>query len=245
VGSLRRGFTLLEVMVAMTILALAMVALSALLTTTITMNATVHRSTTAAHLIHWAMTDLELEFKKDGFPSNDVEGRDCELPKDLERVFECEYALKRMDITPEQVSEMGMGSMGNLFGENMENMNSMTDSLKNAHQTGGLADPQLASTFNFAAPFFGPEGEYLMQMCPINWDQIMMALMGTQMFLPQVVEFAADRIRKMTVTIRWKEGFKGERELFAEVFVTSLPEELVKAAEEATELQNLQEQLTP
>jgi len=240
----RRAFTLLEVMVAIAILAMSMVAISALLTSTITMNATVHRSTTASHLLHWAMTDLEIEFKREGFPSNTVEGRGCDLPREFGD-YDCSYDLVRMDITPEQVSELSMASMGNLFGGNMENLNGMGDSLMNAAQNGGQLDPSMASAFMFAAPFFGPEGQYLMQMCPINWDQILSALMGTQMFLPQVVEFAADRIRKLKVTISWREGFKGERTFVAETFVTSLPEEMLKAAEDAKELENLRDTLNP
>jgi hypothetical protein len=208
------------------------------------MNATVHRSTTASHLLHWAMTELEIEYAKDGFPSNSIEGRDCELPDGFND-YACSYDLIQMDVTPEQVSELSMASMGSLFGGNMENLNGIGDQLKNAATGGGAMDENLSKLFLFAAPFFGPDADYLMAMCPIQWDSLLTALMGTQMFLPQVVQFAADRIRKLKVTIQWKEGFRGRRTFVAETFVTSLPEEMVKAAEQADEVQNLRDQLTP
>ena len=241
---MRRGFSLLEVMVALMILSMSFMAISALQTTTITMNATVHRTTTASHLLHWAMTELELEFSKEGFPSNSVTGRDCDLPDGFND-YSCSYDLIAMDITPDQVSELSMASMSGLFGGNMENLNGITDQLKGAGKGGAQMDPALMNVFSFAAPFFGPEADYLMAMCPIQWDSLLTALMGTQMFLPQVVQFAADRIRKLKVTIEWKEGFRGRRTFVAETFVTSLPEEMLKAAEQAEEMQNLQDQLTP
>lgn len=239
------AFTLLEVMVAIMILAMAMVSISALQTSTITLNATVHRSTTASFLIHAVITELDLEYTKEGFPSNSIEGRDCEVPNELDDVFQCEYDLVRMDVTPDQIGELSMASMGNIFGDNMENMNQMTESLKNASSQGGMMDDQLSRVFMFAAPYFGPDGEFLSQMCPINWESIFTALMGTQMFLPQVVEFAAERVRKLKVTLSWREGFRGDRKLVIETFISSLPEEMIKAAEEAEELQNLQNQMMP
>lgn len=241
---MRRGFSLLEVMVALMILSMSFMAISALQTTTITMNATVHRTTTASHLLHWAMTDLEIEFAREGFPSNSITGRDCDLPNDF-RDYSCSYDLLQMDITPEQVSELSMASMGSMFGGNMENLNGIGDQLKNASSGGLPMDEGMSKLFMFAAPFFGPEADYLMAMCPIQWDSILTALMGTQMFLPQVVQFAADRIRKLKVTIEWKEGFRGRRTFVAETFVTSLPEEMLKAAEQAEEMQNLQDTLVP
>jgi len=241
---MRRGFSLLEVMVALMILTMAFMAISALQTTTITMNATVHRSTTASHLLHWAMTELEIEYAREGFPSNSLEGRDCDLPDGFND-YKCSYDLVQMDITPEQVSELSMASMGSLFGGNMENLNGIGDQLKNAGKNGASMDPNLMNMFLFAAPFFGPEAEYLQAMCPIDWTMTITGLMAMQMFLPQVVQFAADRIRKLKVTIEWKEGFRGRRTFVAETFVTSLPEEMLKAAEQADELQNLRDQINP
>ena len=155
-----RGFSLLEVMVALMILAMSMTAVSALQTTTITMNATVHRTTTASHLLHWAMTELELEFSKEGFPSNTVTGRDCDLPDGFND-YSCSYDLVAMDITPEQVGELSMASMAGLFGGNMENLNGIGDQLKNAGKDGATIDPSLMNVFSFAAPFFGPSS------CPL------------------------------------------------------------------------------
>jgi prepilin-type N-terminal cleavage/methylation domain-containing protein len=239
-----RGFSLLEVMVALMILSMSFMAISALQTTTITMNATVHRSTTASHLLHWAMTGIEIEYAKEGFPTNTISGRDCELPDGFND-YTCSYDLVAMDITPDQISELSMASMGSLLGGNMENLNGLTDQLKNAGQAGTALDPSLLSMFAFAAPFFGPDAQYLQQMCPVDWSGVFTGLMATQMFLPQVVKFASDRIRKLKVTIEWKEGFRGRRTFVAETFVTSLPEEMMKAAEQAEEMQNLQDQLSP
>jgi prepilin-type N-terminal cleavage/methylation domain-containing protein len=240
------GFTLLEVMVALMILAMSMVAISAVQTTSITNNAYVYRNTTASFLMHYVMTDLDIYYEREGFPTNSITDRSCDLPKDFEDQFECRYDLVRMEIEPDAISALASASMGNVLGENAENLNQMADTLKNAGQEGANPmDGQLAQIFMFASAFFGPEGQALMQMCPVNWDAILTALMGTQMFLPQIVQFASDRVRQLKVTITWKEGFRGTREFAVETFISSLPEEMKKAAEQADQLQNLRDLATP
>ncbi len=114
-GHSRAGFTLLEVMIAIAIMALVILPIAAGQTASILYVGRSHAGTTAALLIRGVVLDLEEEFQKDGFPSNSVEGRTCDLPKPFGEQFECEYDLIAMD--SELVQQMAEGSMAALLGQ--------------------------------------------------------------------------------------------------------------------------------
>src|SRR2546430_17602914 len=69
----RRGFTLLEVMISLAILAVSMVALSGLNGGAVTMQAYARRATEATLLLRGKMNDLEDQLHKAGFSDFDDE----------------------------------------------------------------------------------------------------------------------------------------------------------------------------
>lgn len=79
------GFTLLEVLIALAILAAALLVITRAQTQGIVVSQYQDQQITAATLARWKMVELELQLEKDGFPSDDKE--ECgNFGEDLSRV---------------------------------------------------------------------------------------------------------------------------------------------------------------
>jgi len=76
-----------------------------------------------------------------------------------------------------------------------------------------------------------------MAMCGININALVMGLGGMMSFLPMVVQKVGERVRKLTVHLRWRVGPKEGKELVIETFIVSLPEEEVQRMKEAQQAQ--------
>jgi len=112
-----RGFTLLEVMVALLILALALGAITYANSAATSHVARITRMTTAAFLVEGVVNDIHAYYVRKGFPTNSQDDKECELPNDFADTFSCRYDLKALNLTPEQVSEMANGAMQSLLGQ--------------------------------------------------------------------------------------------------------------------------------
>ena len=99
---MRRGFTLLEVMVAMAIMAFLMAAITSTQGSSLLYGSRVFNLTTATQLADSVILDLEEEYRLDGFPDNTREGEDCKLPRGFDR-FDCEYDLFALDINSDNI----------------------------------------------------------------------------------------------------------------------------------------------
>ncbi|MBM4371215.1 MAG: prepilin-type N-terminal cleavage/methylation domain-containing protein, partial [Deltaproteobacteria bacterium] len=91
------GFTLLEVLVAMAVLAVGLLAITSAQQSSIHNAMRVYRGQVAALLVRGIVMDIEEEYRVDGFPENTV-SHDCDLPSYLEKIYDCEYELERMDL---------------------------------------------------------------------------------------------------------------------------------------------------
>jgi len=218
-----RGFTLLEVMVAMTILAMGIGVISYANSAAMTQISRVTRMTTASFLMESVVNDIQAYYVKEGFPSNDLEGRGCELPNEFSDVFECSYDLLAMDLEPSQMQELmnvGMeaftGGMGSLAGGEEGA----------AAGISGMDVGRMAAL----APLFGPMGGEIMSLCDINLSQLMMGITMLSSYMPQIIDQVAQRTRKLTVTLSWRDGPRGQRDFTIETFIVSLPEELIRQA---------------
>jgi len=227
----KRGFTLLEVMVALVIAALALTAISSAHSSSVIHSVKVYRMTTAAMLMRGAVLDIEEEYQVEGFPTNDLEGRDCDIPKPFDKEFECEYDLQGMEFGEGELAALSEGAMGGMLGG--ADMGAMMG--------GGAKGPQAMEQFQQAvdpamlpalAMLFGPGGEEILQMCSINLSNVLMSVMGITQYFPQIVQKAAEQTRKLTVRITWEEGFRNERKMEVETFIIVIPQdqqELMKA----------------
>ena len=77
----------------------------------------VYRSTAAALLLRGAVLDIEERYRKKGFPTNDVSGKDCELPKVYARQFKCTYDLIGLNLDDGIIAEGAMDQPTWLFAD--------------------------------------------------------------------------------------------------------------------------------
>lgn len=122
VRSRRGGFTLLEIMIALAILAVSLFVVTGVLNQAALVSQYQDQQISAASLARWKMTELELGFEKDGFGDSDKE--ECgtfeedldELDKlnGLER-FEFCWTLKKVEL-PLPMDMMGGGEDGEASG---------------------------------------------------------------------------------------------------------------------------------
>lgn len=238
------GFTLLEVMVALAVLAIALTAISTAQHSAMHHSVYVYKGQLAAMLIRGTVLDIEQEYLAEGFPENSIEDRECDLEDPYDDMFECKYDLVRMDLEPDQLTSIVDQSFGGLLGEgglgSLEAGGEMSATMEGlVSGNSKLASQVDFSKLAFLMPLLGPEGPALMDLCGINLSGMMMGFMGMQAIAPKILSEVGNRTRKLTVTLSWKDGPLASRDFSITTFVTALPEEELKkldALEGAAEL---------
>jgi general secretion pathway protein I len=200
--SSRAGFTLLEVLVAVAILGLG---LTMILSSQVGLFSSASRAehlTVATNLARCKMTELELELVRDGYPLIDQtdEGRCC--ADEDEDGYRCQTKVERVELPPPgelPESDGGLGSPDDpsgIFG-------ALTQ----------LQAPQEGSPGSPAA---------LQDMAKDIGSSAMasgLAPMVLGMVYPELKSMLEASIRKVTVTVTWKEGIR-EKQLTITQYVT-------------------------
>ena len=219
-----RGFTLLEVMVALGILGFLMTAIASTQGASLLQGARVFNLSTATQLVDGVILDLDEEYRLEGFPENSVEGRDCDLPKGFDR-FRCSYDLMAMNVDADNINSLGEMATNNV-----------TDSpLMGALCGGGPAGSGPADNPMEALAGLGQETAALgalsalmdpqfMQLCGLNLSKMCMNIPMLASFIPMIIEQAARSTRKLVVRIEWDEKGQADKVLEIETFITSVPE---------------------
>lgn len=228
-----RGFTLLEVMVALMILGMALAAISFANAAAMSQVGRITRMTTAAFLMEGVVNDIHAHYVSEGFPTNSLEDRACELPRDFQDVYDCRYDLKALNLTPEQVSTLVEAAMSQFA--SMGEMGTDPDAEVGA---GGMDLSQMSVLAPLFHPVMGPE---LMALCKVDISQVVMGVTAMTGFLPRIVDEVGKRTRQLTVRLSWKDGPRGRRELPVQTFIVSLPEEEMAAKREAERMMDVQE----
>ncbi len=213
-----RGFTLLEVMVALMILGMSLAAISFANAAAMSQVSRITRMTTAAFLMEGVVNDVHAHYVSEGFPSNSIEDKRCDLPRDFQGVYECRYDLKALNLKPDQVSALVEAAMSQFAG-----LGEMANDPTAEVGAGGMDLGQVS----VLAPLFGPFGTELMALCRVDISQVVMGVTAMTGFLPRIVDEVTKRTRQLTVRLTWKDGPRGRRELPVQTFVVSLPEEEV------------------
>jgi prepilin-type N-terminal cleavage/methylation domain-containing protein len=221
------GFTLLEILIALTILAIGLGVITFANSTAMTQVSRVTRMTTASFLMEGVVNDIQDYYVRKGFPSNDLEDKECELPREFSDTFDCRYDLQAMDIEQSAMQE--------LIQAGMESFTSSMGSLAGGEEgapTDGMSGMDMGKMAAMA-PLFGPMGGEIMSLCNINLSQLMMGITMLSSYMPQIIDQVAKKTRKMTVRMTWKDGPRKQRTFTVQTFVVSLPEEEVTAMREA------------
>ncbi len=223
-----RGFTLLEVMIALAILAFLMAAISSAQGSSLLHGARVYNLTTATQLVDGVVMDLEEEYRLDGFPDNSLEGRGCDLPRGFDR-FDCEYDLLGLDITTDDFS--GQGEAATQMVQSSGLMQMLTG------MAGGGADPNMMEDMVGGDPddptasrpadlgalqlLAIPEVQAL---CAINVQQMLPKLQFLPSMIPEIIKKAGAATRKLRIRITWDEAGRAEKTIELETFIVAVPE---------------------
>jgi prepilin-type N-terminal cleavage/methylation domain-containing protein len=224
----RGGFTLLEVMIALAILAFVMAAVLSTQGSALIQGGRVYNLTTATQLASGVILDLEEEYRLDGFPSNSIEGRSCDLPSGFNR-FDCEYDLLGLEVGGDNMEAMGGDAMQNIMDSPLMgalNQSLMGDGASGADPTdaaltalGGMGmDPtQLAALMMLTDEAFA-------ELCGVNLPKMAENIPMISSFIPTIIEQAALTTRKLRVRITWDGKGRADKELAVETFLTSTPQ---------------------
>lgn len=235
-GQKRDGFTLLEVMIALMILAMSLASISFANATAMHQVARITRMTQASFLLEGIVNDVHAHYVNEGFPTNDVEGKTCELPRDFDGLFECEFDIRAMDLTPEQMQTLISAGMEQFMGA----MGGSEEGASGLTQNAGISGMDM-SQLALLAPLFGPTGEELTNLCGINLGQVMMGITALSTYMPQIIGEITKRTRQFTIRLSWDDGPRKQREVTVQTYIVSLPEEEVQAMKTAEKARELQE----
>jgi len=265
-----RGFTLLEVMISLLILALSLGAITYANSAATSHVARITRMTTASFLMEGIVNDVHAYYVRKGFPTNSLEDKQCELPRDFADTYTCFYDLKALKLTPEQISEMTNGALQKILGGGQAPTGGASGSAASgvggkvgnasASGLGALMGLDSGTTSNLSAaagaagmsgvdmskmqvlaPLFGPAGPELMSLCNINISQVVMGATALMSFMPRIIDEVAKRTRQLTVRLSWRDGPRGQRELKVQTFVVSLPENELAQMREAERQKDVQD----
>ena len=215
-----RGFTLLEVLVAVTILGLGLTMILSSQAGLFASTRRVQHETVATNLLRCKMTELELELLTLGFPlieQND--SGDCCADED-EPGYSCSWKIETVELPqPATMTENADGktdpskasatdplaALGAApAGANTGPLGVLSDFEKGGGLSEGSSPEDLASSFASSSPG-GPGG---------------IAAMAMSFIYPSLKPMLEASIRKLTVKVAWREGEK-ERDFSVVQFITS------------------------
>ncbi len=208
--SSRRGFTLLEVMVAMAILALGLTTILSSQTGLFAATRRVQNETHAASLMRCKMTELELELLEDGYPiiEQSDSGECCE-DEDTDG-FRCEWLVQTVELpqpssfegeSPDESEDTGEeAEASTALGTDAGDLAAASPLGAGFSDVGGVDD--LAGNLGESAEGGGIIG------------------MALQMVYPTLKPMLEASIRKITVKVIWEEGQK-ERVFEVAQYVTN------------------------
>lgn len=209
-----RAFTLLEVMVAMAILALGLTTILSSQTGLFATTRRVQNETIATSLVRCKMSELEIDLAKDGFPLLDEKesGPCCE---DEPGEFTCEWRVETIELPQPESFELGEGEE-----EDVEDLDDATGlDLANPGSSLSTALPFAGSSLSSVAGVDDVAG-MLGESSEESSAQGGIVGMALGMVYPTLKPMLEASIRKLTVRVVWHEGSK-EQDLEVVQYLTN------------------------
>jgi general secretion pathway protein I len=175
----RRGFTLLEVMIAVAILGLSLTAIFSSEVGAANVAARARRQNVAATLARCKMGEIEEIIAIEGLPAIEKKDTDACCEHAPVEGFECEWLVERI-ILPQ------LGAQGSQEGD--EDLDD--DSIQRIDETLG----EVAGAATTEQALAGEAGN--------------MAMLALEIAFPILKPFLEEQVRRATVSVRWKEGPK-------------------------------------
>lgn len=177
------GFTLMEVMVAVGILALGLTAIFSSQGQAIKVGTRAQHMNVAALMARCKMSELEEQVMKEGLPAVDDSGRDgCCEDAELEG-FECEWRIDRVVLPDDALAEEGLEGEG----EGGEEAAGPAGILSDENAQTGAIDSMLGGGGGLG----GGDG---------------FAEMAIGIAFPVLKPAIEEQVRRATVVVRWREG---------------------------------------
>jgi len=215
---MRRGFTLLEVVVALAILGLALMAIFDLNSGAVASHAYAKRITIATMLARSKMTDIEQDLYDKGFDADDREIQGDFRPEGWEAyTWKAQILTPRTtELSPDKLLEMlfnlptgpdGAAGLAALLGGGKDG--GVGNLLSNISGSGGALAQQLQQAAGAqGGPTSGPLGPGASAASGLSALGPFAALAQTQM--QQLLTQIQQSVREVHLTISWKEGKKTE-----------------------------------
>jgi general secretion pathway protein I len=224
---MRRGFTLLEVMISLAILAIALVAISGLNGGAVTMHAYGRRATEATLLLRGKMLDVEDELEKNGFSDFDDE-KHGDFSDDGAAGYGWSAEILKPDVRldPAQLLTMISGAgQGQAGTSRSGSLASAASALAGSLLGGSGAAPAQPAAGGAAAMLGGPLGGVLQGQATT------------------FIETLKKSVREIRLTVSWSDG-KDRRSVSASQIVVILPQAPGQPAA-AAPVQQTGQQVTP
>ena len=207
-----KGFTLLEVMISLAILAISLVAISGLTGGAVAMEAYSRRATEATLLLRAKMNDLEDQLHKDGFSDFDDDKRGT-FDEEGAPGYAWRAEILKPDVQIDPAQLLGLLGVGpGKPGDASKSANPLTQGLAAAAGALGSPTPGMPGMPGAAALAGGPFAGLLQGQA--------------QGF----IETLKKSVREVRVTVSWKDG-KEERSISASQEMVILPETVGKAGQ--------------
>ncbi len=207
-----KGFTLLEVMISLAILAISLVAISGLTGGAVAMEAYSRRATEATLLLRAKMNDLEDQLHKDGFSDFDDDKRGT-FDEEGAPAYAWRAEILKPDVQIDPAQLLGLLGVGpGKPGDASKSANPLTQGLAAAASAIGGPAPGTPGMPGAAALAGGPLAGLLQGQA--------------QGF----IETLKKSVREVRVTVTWKDG-KEERSISASQEMVILPETVGKAGQ--------------
>ena len=196
---MNRGFTLLEVMVAMAILALGLTTILSSQTGLFATTRRVQLETEAASLVRCKMSEIELDLLQNGFGIVDeTESGECCQDEDSGR-FQCEWSIETVQLPDPPPPEASEDDSLDLDG-------SSSDPAADALATGDLAQAIPTGDENLSS--VGSVEDLAGTLAPSEPQGGGIIGMALSMVYPSLKPMLEASIRKAKVKVLWREGEK-------------------------------------
>jgi general secretion pathway protein I len=193
------AFTLLEVMVAVTILGIALTAIFSSEAGAIRVAGRARHLTTATLLARCKMGEIEEQVLREGLPAVSANGVDecCETGE--VDGFECEWEIMRI-VLPDAIPAGGDGGDGNPLG-----------------LLGGAGEASAT------APPSAPTPDQMMSGAMMSGGGDMVSQMALQFVFPILKPQLEEQVRRARVTVRWHEGTNEQEVSVSQYLVAEQP----------------------
>jgi len=206
----QRGFTLLEVMVALAILGLALTAILSAQAGLYSANVQARNLTQATSAGRCKMNELEVELLSKGYPETDQNGDGPCCGDDSPAGISCRWQIERVTLPdPPKTNPLGDGGVGGDGGAGgMGPLGALAGAAANP---GALGDGGLSALSSSLAAPMGPGGQTGVSG---------VAGLAMNIVYPQLKPLLESSIRRVTLDVVWNEG-PVERKLRLVQFITN------------------------